>query len=218
MHHQVYSSLDCHESPKAATGFACQAEGLINQAQDNDNRTPMHVGKRRKRIKYSNPCGPTMHAGTSSPVYIPHSESLREEFLEAVFEDGESFRSPCPTTSTLSRGSGNSQQANTATLSSLQSEDSESIQSPQRRIQGDDDEEHDGPYRASKQDLPGLEDTVGKDRHRSNRIVCPFHLFRKDIYCKNKTTGKKYETCSGPGWRTMHHLKLVKNDFRQTKV
>jgi hypothetical protein len=27
------------------------------------------------------------------------------------------------------------------------------------------------------------------------------------MYCKNNRTGKRYETCSGPGWQTMHHLK-----------
>jgi hypothetical protein len=27
------------------------------------------------------------------------------------------------------------------------------------------------------------------------------------MYCKNNRTGKRYETCSGPGWSTMHHLK-----------
>ncbi len=80
--------------------------------------------------------------------------------------------------------------------------------------EGDDDEERDGPSGVPKRDRLGTNDTFGQDRRRSWRIAYTFHLFREDIYCKNERTGKKYETCSGPAWKHMHHLKLVRNDFR----
>jgi hypothetical protein len=79
----------------------------------------------------------------------------------------------------------------------------------EKRGREDDEEECDGPNQAPKQERPSPEDIFTQHCYRERRLACHFHLFKKEVYCKNNKTGKQYETCSGPGWSAMHHLKLV---------
>jgi hypothetical protein len=200
-----------YESAHIALDSVCRAKGSISQEYNNDNTTRTYVGKCLEAIEYNRDHSPTMSVRDNIPVYSQHVKSPREEFLEKVFEEARSFTSHSPTTSTDSQGGRNGGQTNTTPLSSLPSNDSQGTTAPNKKRHRDDDEEEwDGPNQAPKRERPGSKDTYGQHRHRGRRLACHFHLFKKEVYCKNNGTGKKYETCSGPGWSAMHYLKLVK--------
>ena len=149
------------------------------------------------------------HQRIKTPVDSNPSESPREEFLERIFEENGTFISHSPTTSTNSQGSRNSSQSITTTSSSTSAtEGSQSTGTPnKRKLSNDEDDESNRENRSRKQGRPGPSNNSEQDALRGRRLACHFHLFDKQKYCKNNKTRKKYETCSGPGWPSMHHLK-----------
>ena len=46
-----------------------------------------------------------------------------------------------------------------------------------------------------------------KKTQPGRRLACPFHLRDQQRYCLNKATRGKYDSCSGPGWKTLANLK-----------
>lgn len=142
-----------------------------------------------------------------TPVDSNPSESPREEFLEIIFEQNGTFISHSPATSTDSRGSSNSSQLTTTSSSTSATESSQSIAAPGKRKLSNDDEDLNREDRSRKQGRPGLSHNSEQDALRGRRLACHFHLFDKQKYCKNNRTSKKFETCSGPGWPSIHHLK-----------
>lgn len=143
-----------------------------------------------------------------TPVDSNSSESPREEFLELIFEENGTFISHSPATSTESQGRGNSSQSTTRTSPSTSApESSLSAVALGKRKLSNDDEESNREDRPRKQGRPRLSNNSEQDALRGRRLACHFHLFDKQKYCKNNRTGKKFETCSGPGWPSIHHLK-----------
>ncbi|KAE9369908.1 hypothetical protein N431DRAFT_485699 [Stipitochalara longipes BDJ] len=96
------------------------------------------------------------------------------------------------------------------TLNSFPFDGSQGIvaRNARRRKNVDEEEEEEGnnPKSALKGARVGLTD-ICRQEHRGRRLACPFYLFNTETYCKNTRTGKRYETCSGPGWLAMHYLK-----------
>ena len=133
-----------------------------------------------------------------------------EEFLNRVFEENEGFTSFSPTTSAGSEGNSNSSPSDKTPNSSISSTSNSSgeIQKSNMKKRSSSDEERQGPpERPGKQWRPGPGDISKQKGQRGRRLACHFHLSNKKKYRKNTLTGKKYETCSGPGWFTMHHVK-----------
>ena len=179
----VPNSFETTQSPM--TG-----EPLTAQKYDQDNM-PLDSPQRIKTPVDSNP-----------------SESPREEFLERIFEENGTFISHSPATSTDSQGSSNSNQPTTTTSSSTSAtEGSQSAAAPGKRKLSNDDDESNRENRSRKQGRPSLSNNSEQGALRGRRLACHFHLFDKQKYCKNNRTGKKFETCSGPGWPSIHHLK-----------
>jgi hypothetical protein len=165
-------------------------EPLKAQKYDQDNM-PLNSSQRIKTPEDSSP-----------------SESPREEFLERIFEENGTFISHSPATTTGSQGSSNSSQPTTTTSSSNSATgSSESAAAPGKRKLSNDDDESNRENRSRKQGRPSLSNCSDQDALRGRRLACHFHLFDKQKYCKNNRTGKKFETCFGPGWPSIHHLK-----------
>lgn len=147
----------------------------------------------------------------NNPLSCPDQLSnLGEEFLEKVFEESGTFTSCSPSTTSGSQDSGNTDSSNTTPARSLLSRSGGS-QGPasshkRRRISEEEDEEGNHPNRRSKHQRLNPSDRPEKGQ-LGRRLACHFHLLNQHIYCKNNVTGKKYETCSGPGWPSMHYLK-----------
>lgn len=141
------------------------------------------------------------------PVSLEGLENPRDEFLDKVFGENRAFTSRSATTPTDSGDSSNRSQSNTTPPSSLTGSLQEIGKSFKRKRNNGEEEEGSPPDRPRKQGRTGPSDKYGQERHRGRRLACHFYLFQKDMYCKNNRTGKRYETCSGPGWQTMHHLK-----------
>ncbi|KAN0102222.1 hypothetical protein V8E51_012732 [Hyaloscypha variabilis] len=137
-------------------------------------------------------------------------DSQREKFLGTVFKENGAFTSHSPGASTGSEGRSNSSQADPTPSSSTASRSSYlggRGASQKRKQASDDEEEQRYPERPRKQGRPSPRQQTERKSGRGRRLACHFHLIDKQLYCKNSRTGKKYETCSGPGWYTMHHLK-----------
>jgi len=137
-------------------------------------------------------------------------ESQREEFLGTVFGEHGAFTSHSPTTSTGSEGGSNSSQPAQTPSSSTASRSSylgDGGASQKRKQAADDEEEQRDPERPRKHGRPSPPQHPDRKSDRGRRLACHFHLIDKEFYCKNHLTGKRFETCSGPGWYTMHHLK-----------
>jgi len=205
-------SRDFNEKIQIAPDAVPKVEDSASQTRNGDQRTASPVAELLERIEPGSNRSPTLSVERDTPVSSQHSESLREEFLDAVFEAAASPATRCATRTTDSPGGDSSNQTSTSSLDLLPSHGSRGATLSDRRRQrdDDDDEEQDGSNRAPKRERLSQGATFEQDRFPRRRIACHFHLFQKDIYCKNKRTGKKYESCSGPGWPTMHHLKLVK--------
>lgn len=126
-----------------------------------------------------------------------------ENFLEQVFNESASFMS-CSGTASFT----------TTPPSSFPSRTDGALGSTSftKRRRLSNEEEWDEPKRPRKQKRPKPDDRTDKGL-RQRRLACHFHLFDQQKYCKNNLTGKKYETCSGPGSMTMHYLKSVKRCF-----
>jgi len=172
---------------------------------------------RPRRKRFETPDTPGDHeghpiSGINMPVGLEGGvlENPREEFLEKVFGENEAFTSRSPTTPTNSGGSSNRSQSNTTPPSFLTSTtdgSQEPRKSYKRKRGSDEEEEGSPPDRPRKQGKTRPSDIYGQERSRGRRFACHFHLLQKEMYCKNNRTGKRYETCSGPGWPTIHHLK-----------
>jgi hypothetical protein len=172
-------------------------------------------GRRLRPKRSETPDTPGDHEGRpisriNMPVGLEGLENPREEFLDKVFGENEAFTSRSPTTPTESGDSSNRSQSNTTPPSSL-TPTTDGYQGPQksykRKRGSDEEEEGSPPDRPRKQGKTRPSDIYGQERNRGRRFACHFHLLQKEMYCKNNRTGKRYETCSGPGWSTMHHLK-----------
>lgn len=163
-------------------------------------------------------CDPGFFEGTQTPPVckveeISNEDSWEEKFLNEVFEENGTFVSSSQTTSTESQGCSGSSQLSTTPPSSLLSmtESSQgSEKSKKRKGRSDEDEEWDRPNRPQKHQRPEPGEPSGRESQQRRRLACHFHILDKQKYRKNNVTGRRYETCSGPGWPSMHHLKLVK--------
>jgi hypothetical protein len=146
-----------------------------------------------------------------SPCCSDISENGGEVFLEITFQEHGKYTSRSPTTSIVSHGSGNNSSLNTTPISSLNSSafNSRGASSGQRRRRSMDEEDDPiRPNRPWKRQRPEPSETNERSLQQGRRLACPFHLRDERKYSKNMLTGKKkYETCSGPGWFTIHHLK-----------
>ncbi|KAE8443600.1 hypothetical protein EG329_001533 [Mollisiaceae sp. DMI_Dod_QoI] len=146
-----------------------------------------------------------------SPCCSDISDNGGEAFLEITFQEHGKYASRSPTTSIVSHGSGNNSSLNTTPVSSLNSSayNSRGASSGQRRRRSiDEEDDPNQPNRPWKRQRPGPNDTIERSLQQGRRLACPFNLRDERKYSKNMLTGKKkYETCSGPGWFTMHHLK-----------
>lgn len=139
-------------------------------------------------------------------------ESRREKFLEQIFNESGSFTSCSGTASSASQGCSNVDSSTTTPPSSLPSttDDFGSASSTRWNRSSEEEEEWDQHKRPRKDKRLEQDDRSDKKGLRHRRLACHFHLLDQQKYCKNNVTGKKYETCSGPGWTTMHYLKWVK--------
>jgi hypothetical protein len=148
-----------------------------------------------------------------SSIDSKRSGSPREEFLDNLFEENKPFNIRSPATSTGSQGGGTNSSQSTKTPPSSVPTTAEGFQATasqnKRKWRNDDDEEWNRPHRPRKE-RPDPSDNFEQEGRRGRRLACHFHIFDKQKYCKNQRTGKKYETCSGPGWPSMHHLKSVR--------
>jgi len=145
----------------------------------------------------------------SSAAYCSDiSEGRMEEFLEITLQEQGSSSSYSPTTCAGSYGSSNKSSPNTPSnrSSSSLAHGSTSNTTSKRRIQNvDNEEDSNPPNRPRKQKR---HESTGSNRRKApegHRLACPFHALDQQKYCKNRSTEKKYETCSGPGWSTIHH-------------
>jgi hypothetical protein len=133
-----------YESAHVALDSVRRAKGSISSEYDNDNTTRMYMEKCLEAIEYGRDHNQTMSVGNNTPVYLQHFGSPREELLDKVFKEAESFTSHSPTTSTDSQGGSNGRQTNTLPPSSLPSNDTQGITAPNKKRRGDDEEEWDG--------------------------------------------------------------------------
>ena len=136
-------------------------------------------------------------------------DSAADSFLDKMFEENRIVVSQSPTTSTDTQGGSNTSYSATTPRSSLTSttDGTPGKGNPNKRKQReDDDDEENTPNRRRKEQTGPIE-RLGQQGSRTPRLACHFHLFDKRQYCKNNRTGKKYETFSGPGWKSMHYLK-----------
>ncbi|KAE9369904.1 hypothetical protein N431DRAFT_560602 [Stipitochalara longipes BDJ] len=140
-----------------------------------------------------------------------YDQSPRDEFLEIVFNESGRLTSFSPSTSTDSQR--RSSQSNETPVSSISSTFNFSggpdVSSKKKRNSYDDEDQRDAE-RPRKQGRTRPRNDSPKRGQRGRRLACHFHLSDKHKYCKNSVTGKKYETCSGPGWYTMHHVNKEK--------
>jgi hypothetical protein len=151
------------------------------------------------------------NSANTSPYCSDISERGGEAFLEITFQEHGKYTSRSPTTSIVSHGSGNNSSMTATPISSLNSSayNSGGASSGRRRRRSTDEEdEQNRPNRPWKRQRPEPSETNERNQQQGRRLACPFHLRDEGKYSKNMLTGKrKYETCSGPGWFTMHHLK-----------
>jgi hypothetical protein len=145
-------------------------------------------------------------------VYSELFNGSEEEFIGKVFEENADLtsRSPATLTDPQGQGSNNSNQSNpTPPRSFPQPKDgSQGTGTSNKRKRGEDDEgESNHPNKPRKYGRHVGCEPYEQEHQRGRRLACHFHHFDKQRYCKNNRTGRKYETCSGPGWRTMHHLR-----------
>ncbi|KAE9372801.1 hypothetical protein N431DRAFT_536775 [Stipitochalara longipes BDJ] len=140
------------------------------------------------------------------PTYI---DSPGDKFIENIFQECNHNFSSSPTTSFVSHGSTNTPQSSHTTRSiSLSSPGSANKRAASNKggEDGDADEpDHDrGGHKRAK--LASNERLMAVNQP-GQRLACHLHISDRQRYCKNGTTGKKYETCSGPGWPKMHYLR-----------
>lgn len=145
----------------------------------------------------------------NSPAISLHPESETDDYLERLFEENQSFTTVSLYTSTNSQRGSDPEYSDQTPPSSLFSSGLRVPNNPssnKRRRASDEDEEENSQNRRKKpkRDSDGI---WRKEEQSDRRLACHFHLFDPQEYCKNIRTGKTYETCSGPGWATMHHLK-----------
>jgi hypothetical protein len=135
-------------------------------------------------------------------------QSPQEEFLEKVFNETKGLTSCSPSTSTDSQGpSSQSNETPASSISSMSNFSGGPDGSNKKKRNSYDGEDGDNPGRPRKQGRTRPRNGSPERRQRGRRLACHFHLADKQKYCKNNLTGRRYETCSGPGWYTMHHVK-----------
>jgi hypothetical protein len=148
--------------------------------------------------------------GDSTPREVTHVESRTEDFLELMFLENDD----CVSSSDSSIVS----HATSDTPSSSNISRRVSTDSPNTTLEGSSSREgkeighaEDSGYsnRGAKRPRLLLAKRSRMEAQQGRRLACPLHIFNQQKYCKNALTGKKYETCSGPGWSNMHYLKYA---------
>jgi hypothetical protein len=106
-------------------------------------------------------------------------------------------------------GSNDKSSSNTTpsdSLPSLTNSFTGKVSSKRRRQSIDDEENPNHTNHPRKQKRSEQSGGAKRKAQQGRRLACHFHLLNPKKYCKTTLTGKKYETCSGPGWPDMHHL------------
>jgi hypothetical protein len=210
-----YDSVHCEAPPTKRFDL----EVMVIQEKTDEDPEPSHDPG-----FWEAPQTPRVMVKVEEKVDDNHEE---ERFLERVFEESGTFISGSPTDFTQSHGCSSSSQSGTTPPTSFLStpENCQGTEpSKKRRREGDEDEnededeERDRRKRSNKQRRLDTGDPSRQESQQRRRLACHFHIFDKRRYSKNNETGKKYETCSGPGWPTMHHLKSVQWSIRTSQV
>ena len=141
------------------------------------------------------------------------SVNLTEAFLGDMMKQcGEAFilspGSSLPShggTSSPSRSSGSTETP--SSLSTSPNLSRKSLASGRRRSDEEDEEGNKRSNQGFKRPRVGPGDRPFPGSEQGRRLACHLHISDPQRFCRNGLTSKKYDTCSGPGWLDMHHLK-----------
>jgi hypothetical protein len=138
-------------------------------------------------------------------------DSPGDKFIENIFQECSHYFSSSPTASFVSHGSTNTPpSSHTIRSVSLSSPGSANKRAASNRGQEDGDEDEPGhDSRGHKRARLDSSERLRAVNRQSQRLACHLHISDRQRYCKNGVTGRKYETCSGPGWPKMHYLRCA---------
>jgi hypothetical protein len=157
-------------------------------------------------------CGEKIFSNTAPELLADQLnavESPSEKFLDDLFLEYGDQISSSPASSFTSHGSENTQSSSSSppNISTPSTSSTSKCEARPKRVERNNEDENNSENRGYKR--PKLGPTRGPHRGKipGRRLACPFHIFDSEKYCKNSTTGTKYNTCSGPGFLEWHYLK-----------
>lgn len=158
------------------------------------------------------PCGENVLSNTAPGILADQSNSVEspsEKFLDDLFQECGDQISLSPASSFISHTSENTQSSSSSppNVSTPSTSSTSKRGAPRKRAEKNNEEENNSENRGYKKPKLGLTRSPHCGKITGRRLACPFYIFDSENYCRNDTTGAKYNTCSGPGFSEWHYLK-----------